>query len=744
MSIKPILVFCLSLSLFACGGGGGGNSTPEPPPPPPPDPVPPTLTLSANTNVLEGETVTIIATSDIADGVEFTWQQLGGPTVDLVVNGNQASFVTPSVYRIDSELVDIGVSAVANGEDSGIYGITINVNNSFTLVDFAEDISLVGFSTAEAVSQLSNATVAIIDAVHQVQTDNILCRFDGQRETLTFRDNDQSDSLSAGDSITMDITECDSDVFDATVYGFVDIEILDYSSATGNYRASTNFSRLTVDNFSSVITTDGALILDYQQSTAGINMSLQLEDTLSFALNTQTFLNISELDFNKILSFDTAQYTISINGQFEDLINQKSYSIEQTENLVGFFNEVPREGSLIINDDTEDFQISVNSDLTQGLFDIILDDFTIVNRWEDVVEASLFGFFDTSFFTNVNPNNEFFLISRLDNPKLFGDDALFAVLFNRPLREINNQTVRFRSFDFPFTEIELNARNVGSVLVISAPDDLILPAATSFSLSGSFTVVSENNRTNDVFDLSFETQNQIIPDISASAFLYTQSQSPIVSAQGSQIDESLQTTLEWFEITDFGVEFESPTQTETQLLIPSELSEEFVIGLRITDGDEITAVAQQSVAYVPSPGNVILLDSEEGDYVGQGQQWTLAEQDVFEVQVPEFDTKAVTVLYNADSSWGVEIAPPEGQELIVGTYTGATRYPFQDATNPGLSVFGDGRGCNENYGEFTVNAIERDANNQITELSVDFVQTCESTNAPELRGKLRFNSEIEL
>lgn len=51
--------------------------------------------------------------------------------------------------------------------------------------------------------------------------------------------------------------------------------------------------------------------------------------------------------------------------------------------------------------------------------------------------------------------------------------------------------------------------------------------------------------------------------------------------------------------------------------------------------------------------------------------------------------------------WSADFTPAAGDVLAPGTYTDATRFPF-NGTGPGLSVSGSGRGCNTLTGSFTV------------------------------------------
>ena len=79
--------------------------------------------------------------------------------------------------------------------------------------------------------------------------------------------------------------------------------------------------------------------------------------------------------------------------------------------------------------------------------------------------------------------------------------------------------------------------------------------------------------------------------------------------------------------------------------------------------------------------------------------------------------------------------------LTVGAYAGAARYPFQAANQPGLSVVGDGRGCNMLTGSFQVLQLTLGPNNTVASFDATFEQHCEGA-APALRGEIRYNANV--
>ena len=126
--------------------------------------------------------------------------------------------------------------------------------------------------------------------------------------------------------------------------------------------------------------------------------------------------------------------------------------------------------------------------------------------------------------------------------------------------------------------------------------------------------------------------------------------------------------------------------------------------------------------------------SDPGDYIGQGGSWSFA---------PPADGMQVsasrTLVMLATRDWNAEFEGLVGERLEPGrTYEGAVRYPFNDAA-PGLSICGDGRGCNQLSGTFTVNTIEFDAAGTLRAFDVTFEQHCEHFT-PALRGTWTFTA----
>ena len=149
----------------------------------------------------------------------------------------------------------------------------------------------------------------------------------------------------------------------------------------------------------------------------------------------------------------------------------------------------------------------------------------------------------------------------------------------------------------------------------------------------------------------------------------------------------------------------------------------------------------------PEPGNPVpgewslTMTSDQGDYIGQGRTWNHAPP-ADSVRVSA--TRQLISLHvdTADQTdggwWDTDFAAPPGQDLAVGTYQNAKRYPFNDGA-PGFAHGGMGRGCNELTATFTIHELTYDANRVLRTFRADFEQHCEGAT-PALRGTWVFKA----
>ena len=147
-------------------------------------------------------------------------------------------------------------------------------------------------------------------------------------------------------------------------------------------------------------------------------------------------------------------------------------------------------------------------------------------------------------------------------------------------------------------------------------------------------------------------------------------------------------------------------------------------------------------APIPAAGDVLNMTSQQGDYIGQGRSTTMTPPAwrflANQANGPDTVTvSAETVDPTNFVRWTVWLAAPRGQSLHPGTYVNATRAAFRTGPAPGIDVFGDGRGCNNVYGSFTITKLTMDPQGNVLAFAATFEEHCEQPTAPALRGFVR-------
>ena len=141
----------------------------------------------------------------------------------------------------------------------------------------------------------------------------------------------------------------------------------------------------------------------------------------------------------------------------------------------------------------------------------------------------------------------------------------------------------------------------------------------------------------------------------------------------------------------------------------------------------------------------ILLTSDPGDYIGGGQTQIFTSADGSFFAQSYGNGSNVTISFNTptfDHWWHLNFAAADQQALVVGPYEGAIRVISQQAGQPGLDVYGDGRGCNMLTGRFDVLELILNGD-QVMSFRAAFEQHCEGATQA-LRGEVRFNATVPI
>lgn len=131
--------------------------------------------------------------------------------------------------------------------------------------------------------------------------------------------------------------------------------------------------------------------------------------------------------------------------------------------------------------------------------------------------------------------------------------------------------------------------------------------------------------------------------------------------------------------------------------------------------------------------NYAMYMSYPGDYIGQGVT-------AYTTNTNNFTFSGTVAGITAGFGYNDTFVPGSGQSLSVGTYSNATRWPF-NGTNAGIDTSGDGRGCNNECGTFTILELHTNASGNIDRCWLTFSNRCECGTAAFV-GEFRYNSQL--
>lgn len=165
-----------------------------------------------------------------------------------------------------------------------------------------------------------------------------------------------------------------------------------------------------------------------------------------------------------------------------------------------------------------------------------------------------------------------------------------------------------------------------------------------------------------------------------------------------------------------------------------------MISIRQSSAPVVAALVLVGSAWpVAAQSTLLFMHSQPGDYIGAGvtRAWTPLDGNFTATR--NFDN-GVSVHFNGGPDWWfLDFAAAQDALLAPGSYDGATRFPFQSPTTPGLSVSGTGRGCNTLTGRFDVFEVVYGPNDTILAFAANFEQHCEGAS-PALFGSIRFQA----
>jgi hypothetical protein len=139
----------------------------------------------------------------------------------------------------------------------------------------------------------------------------------------------------------------------------------------------------------------------------------------------------------------------------------------------------------------------------------------------------------------------------------------------------------------------------------------------------------------------------------------------------------------------------------------------------------------------PDTGTYAYLNSEPGDYIGQGGVYLYTQADTqFTVYA---NGSQLDFNVDGDESWRSSFAGMNTlSRLEVGYYGGLERFPFHNPAVGGLTWGGEGRGCNQIQGWFVVDSVTYDGP-VLVAIELRFEQSCEVGLIP-LHGEIHWDA----
>jgi hypothetical protein len=158
---------------------------------------------------------------------------------------------------------------------------------------------------------------------------------------------------------------------------------------------------------------------------------------------------------------------------------------------------------------------------------------------------------------------------------------------------------------------------------------------------------------------------------------------------------------------------------------------------------ELRLTTSAGTRWVPLTGSGITgktfwtMHSQPGDWVGGGNDFDWTPQNGAQLGIGGSETHAWASVTAGNDWYYADFEAAPGSLLLPGTtFDNATRYPFN--AGAGLAIYGDGAGCNEDAGSFTVQDSAFTDSGQLKRLLLDFTQYCDGSSAA-LTGTISWN-----
>ena len=638
-------------------------------------------------------------------------------------------------------------------------------------LDNAKQASIVAISTVEHILQIADETRKSVQSIWEAGASQFSSSCpNGGVVDYDFTDNDQNAEPSAGDVIRVTFRDCETVSLNAVAAGDLLINLTEPSDGVfseNNFASQVDPTSLDIlTQFNRSLTTNGSFNIEILTAQLGQSILASGDTAVSATADGTTTLDVLEqFQFSKTLSYETARFEISAMGTVDSESLGGEFTFEPTQTISGFFNTYPESGSLEIvglensrimivpNFVTDSVIAEVFADSTgDGAFEALEDN----PFWNELSNGYLFWYEEGSpdqFRTNTFDANDFFLVHYTpDGSEPVPVNAPLRVQFSRPLDPMTVPSMIEARVDLneaPFSETVVFDVELSGATIFFRPRSQLVHGATYRYPNRSFEVLDEFGNRSFLSSTGFETRNNLIAVATTDSALVTTGGIVQLDGSGSTATDSEITSFSWSQLAGPTVTIVNRDQALAQFTVPT-ISQAELIRLELeivnAEGETNSATVEVSAFGSATDIQVLAFSGDEGDFISQGRDWFLTSVNGTFAINRNFDN-GVSVNHTTPSpnfaSWNLELAAPGDQQIVPGVYEGATRFPFQDAANPGLTLSGDGRGCNTSNGRFEVFEITYDGAGNVLTAAVDFEQFCEG-GAAKLSGSLRIGSSLPI
>ena len=138
----------------------------------------------------------------------------------------------------------------------------------------------------------------------------------------------------------------------------------------------------------------------------------------------------------------------------------------------------------------------------------------------------------------------------------------------------------------------------------------------------------------------------------------------------------------------------------------------------------------------PANGDFVYLESEQGDWVGQGASYLYTDDDA-QINVTSSEAILSIDIFGSENWSGDFAGMSHLNQLEAGYYGDLERFSFHNPVKGGLTWGGEGRGCNVLTGWFVVDSVTYDGSNLVG-IEMRFEQFCDGDTGA-LNGQIRWS-----